>query len=189
MESKICEGYINHLKSRIDKINIKEIVLVANVIKSAITANKNIFVIGNGDSMLTAKHLVGDLLLGNTLKTKIYALNNQAVLTAIPNDDEFENVFYNQLKCLMDEGDILISISSSGNSRNLIKAIDYANKIGFTIGISGFNGGYVKRKSNYKIYVKTKVGEYEITEDLHYVICHILAFLIKQGHDSHDYID
>jgi len=181
METSILNRYKNRLKCYINSIDSDEVVRIASVIKQAIDDNKTIFVVGNGGSMATAIHFAEDLMLGNKFKTKVMCLNNVSVLTAISNDYTYEQVFEKQLVNLMEKGDILITISCSGASPNLKRAIGHVKKLGgTTISISGFHGGDTKRKSDYSIYARTEVGDYEATEDLHYIICHMIARLIKE---------
>lgn len=171
--------YKNKLHTYIDNIDHEQVNNVVKVLRRAIEDRKMIYVAGNGGSMATAIHFAEDMMLGNNHSVKTLTLSNISTLTAISNDIEYNEVFLEQLRKLMEEGDILFCISASGNSRNLINAIQFANKKGETIGLSGFNGGEIKRASTHHIYTKTKVGEYELTEDLHYIICHMIACLIR----------
>ena len=179
MKTEEIEKYLAEVKSYIDSINRKEIAKAANIIWSTIESGHKIFIVGNGGSASIAMHFAEDLLLGNSLKGKVFHLSNIANLTAISNDFKYEDVFVKQLEKYMDPGDLLITISCSGLSANVIKAIEYANKIGYTLSISGFHGGWSKRNSDYYIYVRTKVGSYEATEDVLAIICHTIARIIK----------
>jgi len=180
MENKIVSDYIKRIKGYIDEINIKDIVKASKIIMDTINSGKKIFIIGNGGSMATAMHFAEDLLLGNKLKGKVFHLSNVSAITAVSNDFSYEDVFVKQLEKLMDDGDLLITISCSGLSNNLIKAIEYANKKGYTLSISGFHGGYTKRNADFHIFVRTEVGDYETTEDIQLMICHMIARLIKE---------
>ena len=173
------DKYIEEIHKYVDNISLDEIRVATDMIKATIDDNKKIFIIGNGGSMATAMHLADDLMLGNDLKVKVFHLSNQSSMTAIANDNDYVDVFSLQLKNMMDTGDLLIAISCSGNSANVCKAIEYANTIGKTIGITGFHGGYVKANSTFNVFVKTQVGEYEITEDIHYIICHMMTVELK----------
>ena len=108
---------------------------------------------------------------------KIQSLNdNPSVITAIANDTGYENTFVNQLKIHFKKGDILIVLSASGNSLNLIKACNWVKKKnGKTVGILGFDGGKLLRICNLNIHIKTKKNEYGPVEDAQLVINHILA--------------
>ena len=105
--------------------------------------------------------------------------DNQAVITAIGNDDGYENIFLQQLQTQAKENDILVAISASGNPPNVIKAIDWANDNGLsTVGLSAFDGGQLAKKSNLNIHVP-QVGEYGPAEDLHMVICGLVGSFFR----------
>jgi D-sedoheptulose 7-phosphate isomerase len=144
--------------------------------------NANIYIIGNGGSSLIAQHFATDLINLNRLNLnfKAHSLNaNNGIITAISNDLGYENIFSNQLKSLSTKDDVLISISSSGNSQNIINAIDYANNKGLTtISLVGFQGGKIKNKSKYCIHVK--VNNYGIVETLHNLVIHYIINQIKE---------
>jgi D-sedoheptulose 7-phosphate isomerase len=102
--------------------------------------------------------------------------DNQAVITAIANDDGYENIFLQQLQTLAKPGDTIVCISASGNSKNLICAIEYAKKHDiFVVGMTAFDGGYLKENCDLNIHVPTKVGEYGPAEDLHMVVCGLVG--------------
>ncbi len=106
---------------------------------------------------------------------------NSSILTALSNDIGYDLVFVEQLKPLLQENDIVFSISASGNSPNVVKAIEYANSVGaITIGLSGFDGGRMKSACQKSIHIQTDYDEYELVEDIHHAICHMLASYLKQ---------
>ena len=123
-------------------------------------------------------------MLQSTKKVRIIALSEVPAITAIANDYSYEEVFSKQLEKLMDDDDILVSITASGNSKNIIKAILYANTKGTTISLTGFDGGMVKKISNYSLHVSTQPKDYEATEDIHLVILHIISCIIKEGFEA-----
>jgi len=102
--------------------------------------------------------------------------DNNAVITAIANDDGYENIFLQQLQTQAKPGDSMVCISASGNSKNLIKAVEWskANQI-YTISLTAFDGGYLKQNTDLNIHVPTKIGEYGPAEDLHMVICGLIG--------------
>ena len=106
--------------------------------------------------------------------------DNQAVITAIGNDDGYENIFLQQLQTQAKAGDVLVAISASGNSPNIIKAINWSknNKI-VTVGLSAFDGGELARLSDLNIHVPTQIGEYGPAEDLHMVICGLVGSFFR----------
>ena len=181
MEEDSLVEYKSRLEAYLKAVDHQEILKAIQLILDRIKNGNKIFIIGNGGSAATAMHFAEDLLLGNELGAKVFHLSNISNLTAISNDYSYEDVYVKQLEKLMDDNDLLITISCSGLSNNLIKAIDFARKKGYTLSISGFHGGYTKRHADYSIHTRTKVGDYETTEDIHYIICHMIARLI---HDS-----
>jgi len=177
----MLEEYKKKLIGYIQNIDTGEILKVARIIKKTALRGNKIFVIGNGGSIANAMHFSEDMLLNTTLKTIVIRLDNVSVITAISNDYSYEDVFVRQLENLFDEGDLLISISASGLSSNLVKAIEYVDKLGNSISISGFHGGQTRKKAMHNVFVETKVGDYEETEDLHLIICHMITKCIKEG--------
>ncbi len=175
---KKVENYISKLKLTLDNINAKEVEEIVNVFKKCKKERKNIYVFGNGGSGSTASHMVCDLLkgcsFGKNNRFKIICLNdNIPTLLAYSNDINFNEVFVEQLKNYIEKGDIVLGISGSGNSLNVIKAIDFANsKNCITIGFTGFDGGKLKKICKYSI--NANVNDMQISEDIHLVILHIL---------------
>ena len=178
------KNYFNYLKVLIDQLAIEAVGKFIEMILEARENNKTIFFIGNGGSASTASHFVNDISLGSRQFEKPFRAtslcDNQAVITAIGNDDGYENIFLQQLQTQAKENDILVAISASGNSPNVIKAIDWANDNGLsTVGLSAFDGGQLAKKSNLNIHVPTQVGEYGPAEDLHMVICGLVGSFFR----------
>ena len=142
-----------------------------------------IFSCGNGGSSAISDHFVCDFLKGASTDSAIQPIihsftSNTPTLTAVANDISYEDVFSFQLEKYAKKKDILICISSSGNSPNIVKAIKSAKKIGIkTISFVGFDGGEAKRISDFCIHIKTK--NYGIAEDIHQSLMHILAQYIR----------
>lgn len=176
------EEYILKLKMTLDLMDKKEIFKLKNIFENTKKQNSQIFTFGNGGSGSTASHMVCDILkgcsYGKTDRYKIMCLNdNIPTLLAYSNDVSYDEVFIEQLKNYMSSGDLVIGISGSGNSKNVIKAIDYANDNGaITIGFTGFNGGLLKDKSQISIHVP--IDDMQITEDLHIIVMHMLYKLL-----------
>lgn len=106
--------------------------------------------------------------------------NNLSTLTAIANDYSYDDVFLHQVKSMLDKHDVLITISGSGNSTNVIKAAEYAkSKNNLVISMVGFDGGKLKKISDYSFHVA--VDNMQISEDLHLFFCHIISTLIRQN--------
>jgi D-sedoheptulose 7-phosphate isomerase len=184
VESFINE-YMSYLTNIIFSIDIASFAQVAKILGQARENRNKIFICGNGGSAATASHIAEDLALGPKKRghqpfRTISLTDNSASITAIGNDDGFEEIFVRQLENLFDTGDIVIGISASGNSPDIIKALDYANNHrGISIGLTGFDGGQMKNISQYTIHIPTGPGEYEPVEDAHMIIGHILGSYFK----------
>jgi D-sedoheptulose 7-phosphate isomerase len=140
-----------------------------------------VFVAGNGGSSATASHWVNDLskatLRSGRAPFRVHGLtDNVPWLTALANDEGYERVFAGQLENFAQIGDVLIVISSSGNSPNLLRAVELARQRGvFTIGVLGFEGGLLKHHTDDCLVVKTEKGAYALVEPAHEMICHIVT--------------
>jgi len=160
---------------------------ILTVLKGSIKNNQQIFVGGNGGSAALALHYVCDLSKGanknwaeNFNRYRAICLsNNIGYMTAISNDSDYNDVFKQQLINLASPNDILILISSSGNSPNVIEALKYAKESGLiTIGISGFDGGELKSHCDYSAHVN--YPSYEVCEDIHSIFGHFLAICLRE---------
>ena len=170
-------NYISELISQLDRSNISQ--FVDHVL--GVRDNKQtIFFLGNGGSASTASHFVNDISLGsrqfeNPFRA-VSLCDNQAVITAIANDDGYENIFLQQLQTQAKPGDSMVCISASGNSQNLVKAVEWSKANGiYTISLTAFDGGYLKQHTDLNIHVPTKIGEYGPAEDLHMVMCGLIG--------------
>lgn len=179
------KNYISQLVQMLQKTDIEKIEKIINTLEKV---KGKIYIIGNGGSAAIASHMVNDLGVG--LKRRgiknfdVESLSdNTPVCTAISNDIGYENIFKMQLKNKITKKDILIAISSSGNSPNIVKAIKYAKKKKATvIGLSGFDGGKLKKLCDISFHVETKKGSYGIVEDMHSIVNHIIySYYIDRG--------
>ena len=177
---KFSDEYLEYLTTLIAQLDRSAISQFADLLLQSRENKTTTFFLGNGGSASTATHFVNDVSLGSRQFKKpfraISLCDNQAVITAIANDDGYENIFLQQLQTLATPGDTIVCISASGNSKNLIKAIEYAreNNI-YVVGLTAFDGGYLKDNCDLNIHVPTKIGEYGPAEDLHMVICGLVG--------------
>ena len=171
-------AYYEREKKAIDSLDRKEINDTMNALMDAYERGATIYVMGNGGSSATASHMVCDFNKGTCYeldkKFKFVCLNdNIPILMAIANDDSFENVFVYQLKDRLKKEDVVLAISGSGNSHNVIKAVDYAKEVGATIiGVTGYSGGKLRQKADFFLHVP--VDDMQITEDLHMGFDHLI---------------
>jgi D-sedoheptulose 7-phosphate isomerase len=176
---KIYFEHLNYIFKNIDRNKIKNLSLL---LEKSRKNNSNVFVVGNGGSAVNATAMSNDLgfdILKKTKKKtfKVFSLtDNNAISTAISNDIGFENIFTSQLKILFEKNDLLIVMSVSGNSKNLLNCAKWVRKKqGKVFGILGCNGGKLKRFCNDSIIIPSKIGEFGPVEDLQLIINHILA--------------
>ena len=178
-------GYLNYLSQVLSKFNVEEISAFVKVLVEARERGAQIFFMGNGGSATTASHFANDLAIGTRSWSKPFRAmslaDNQAIVTAISNDDGYENIFVTQLQALMKKEDAVVAISASGNSKNLVKALDYANSNGVTtVGITSFDGGQLGQIAKLRVHVPANKGEYGPAEDAHMVLNHIIgAYLLR----------
>ena len=174
------KSYIDYLSSVLNNISLTDIEKFVEVLLEARERESSIFFIGNGGSAATASHFANDIAIGTRTYEKpfraISLCDNQAVITAIANDDGYEEIFSQQLQVLLKMQDVVVAISASGNSPNLLDAIDTAKKMNaITVGISAFDGGKMKEMVDVSIHVPTEKGEYGPAEDAHMVLDHLVS--------------
>ena len=181
---KFLNKYLLDLSNSIKQSNINELEKVPIKILETIKKNGTIYVCGNGGSAAIANHYVCDyskfLRQHSKLKPKVISLsNNMEIITAISNDISYDEIFKYQAENLFEKNDLLIIISSSGNSKNIRKLLKFSKKKGIkVIGFSGFDGGYLKKSSNISVHISAK--NYGISEDAHHILMHIiLQYLIS----------
>ena len=179
--SKI-DMFLNRLTEVIKYLNLDEINTFMNILLNARDTGKTIFIMGNGGSAATASHFCCDFNKGlsynQSSKFKFICLNdNIPTMMAYANDVSYDNIFVEQLKNFLTPGDLVIGVSGSGNSKNILKAIDYANKNDAeTIGLIGFNGGKLKQKVKHSVHVN--IDDMQITEIIHMSLCHMIYSIL-----------
>ena len=167
------------------KENYEELEKIFNVLKNARDAGNQVFVMGNGGSASTASHFVADLLktsiTNENRRFKAISLSdNIPVLLAWSNDESYDTIFSNQLENFVEKDDVVIGISGSGNSKNVLNAIQLANKKhATTIGLNGKGGG--KLSEIVKINLTVKSDDMLTIETIHLLICHLLTTMIRSN--------
>lgn len=183
------QAYRDKVYSLYSKVSDIEIQKLVDTILGVIRNGKTIYVLGNGGSASTASHFVTDL---NNIKKrcniniKAHSLvDNTSIITAIANDNSFEHIFENQLTNRVDVGDLVLSISASGNSPNLINAVSYSNSVGaISASLLGFDGGTLKTISTIFCHINSAQNAYGPVEDIHLSICHYLALRIESYYEK-----
>ena len=179
------QKYIELEKQVLDNLASDAINEVMNVLENARLKRKRIFICGNGGSASTASHLECDFNKGisyeQEIKYDIECLSdNVPMMMAIANDIGYDDIFVVPLRNKLKKGDVLIGISGSGNSKNVLRAVEYANSLGATtISFTGYDGGKLKRISRYNIHVN--VDNMQIVEDVHLVLNHMMMYILAQS--------
>ena len=180
--------YLSELTAIIERIDTQTIREIADCLVQAHSRDAQIFVLGNGGSASTASHWACDLGKGTVVpgerRYRIISLtDNNAVITAYANDVSYEDVFVEQLKNLVNPGDVVVGISASGNSENVLRAIRHGNDIGATtIGVTGFGGGKLAKMSDIAFIADSH--DYGQVEDLHLILNHILRICLYEALDT-----
>ena len=175
-----ARGYLRRLAAVLEALDPAAIARAAEAMWQAREAGRRIFFLGNGGSAATASHFANDVGIGTrTGGAPFKALSltdNTAVLTCLANDLGYESVFVEQLRLHLEPGDVVVAISASGNSPNVLRAIDLARERGnLTIGLTGFDGGALRERVQIALHVPTERGEYGPVEDAHMVLDHLIS--------------
>lgn len=180
------ESYLSELVNSIKLSKINQIEKASTKILETVKKKGTIFVCGNGGSAAISNHYVCDYLKflrqHTKLKPKVISLSsNLETITAISNDFSYDQIFKYQAESLFEKNDLVIIISSSGNSKNVKELVKYSKKKGVKIiGFSGFKGGYLKKYSDISIHIPA--DNYGISEDSHHILMHIILqyLILKQ---------
>ena len=186
---EFIQDYISALQLTMDQLPRQSIADVIDRLQQARTTGNQVFILGNGGSASTASHFACDLAKNTRQEglphfRVIGLTDNMAMFSALANDEGYENVFSEQLASLVRPGDIVIAISASGNSRNVINAAEAAQRCDATvIGFTGFDGGHLRQLANINIHVDSNIIEH--VEDIHLMLEHLIVKTIKtQGQPS-----
>ncbi|MFA7342846.1 MAG: SIS domain-containing protein [Terrimicrobiaceae bacterium] len=185
-----ADGYLEYLRLLLGKVDAGEVAGFIRVLLEARECGATVFFIGNGGSAATASHFANDLAIGTNDYEKpfraVSLADNAAIMTAIGNDHGFEEIFVRQLKVLGKKGDVVVAISASGNSPNLVRAFEHSSSAGIrTVAITAFDGGRLKQMADSGIHIPTGQKEYGPAEDIHLILDHLvgayLMRLVKNG--------
>ena len=186
-------GYLEHMSSMLRALDTAAVCRLIGCLEESCDKGQQVFLIGNGGSAAVASHVAADLG-PNTLAEgkepfRVVSLNESIEsLTAIANDSGYENVFAYQLRCHLCPGDLVIAFSVSGNSENIIRAVQTAKAMGaFTVGLTGFDGGRLKSACDLSIHFPSSRDEYGPVEELFACVGHIVTgyLTMRRGRNLH----
>lgn len=180
-------GYCNYLGELLGSLDYSEIEKVAQLIFEKYKSGQTIFLAGNGGSAATASHFALDLAqccppeAENRFRA-VSLTDNAPWLTALANDIGYEEVFTGQIKNLLRKNDLLVVISASGNSPNVVAAVRLTKELGgVTVGVVGFDGGELAQICDHVIHVRSHKGEYGPVEDIHLVLDHMITSYLRMS--------
>lgn len=182
-QKNLIKSYFDREIEAIKKLNLEDINAAVQAIWAAYEREATIYIFGNGGSAATASHYASDFNKGISEKKEkkfnFVCLNdNYAMLMAVANDISYDEVFRFPLINKLKPTDLVIGISGSGNSKNVIRAVEYAKEIGApVIGITGYHGGKLKELADY--HMDVMVDDMQISEDLHMVFDHMMYFVMN----------
>jgi D-sedoheptulose 7-phosphate isomerase len=185
-------SYVDYLHKLLSQLDGKTVDEVANVFLEARKNGKTIYFVGNGGSASTASHFCQDLAqLGNKAKCEGFRVlsltDNVSYITAAGNDYGYESIFTRQMEFLFNEGDVLVAISASGNSPNVVNATKLAQERGgVAVALVGFDGGELGKLADHSIRLQTPKGEYGPVEDAHMILDHIITTYLMHKLKSHE---
>jgi D-sedoheptulose 7-phosphate isomerase len=183
--------YLQAVQATINNLDPLVLANFAGHLEAAYNNNQSIYVIGNGGSAANASHFAQDLAKGiffdapvaKTMKA-ISLTDNIAHITAIANDTGYQNIFSAQLNTYAQDSDVLICISGSGNSENIVEAVKAAKqKNMFVIGVTGFDGGQLKTMANFSVHVP--LNEMCTVESIHSIIFHLIVLELRERLAGH----
>jgi D-sedoheptulose 7-phosphate isomerase len=174
--------YIDDERDALQRLDVGKINEALNLLVETKANHGHIYIFGNGGSASTASHFQNDFNKGVSLhlyeRFRFHCLNdNVATMMAIANDISYDDIFYFQLENILEPNDIIIAISASGNSTNVIKAVEYAKSLNNkVIGLTGYDGGVLGRQSD--IHLNVPINSMQITEDIHMTFDHLMMSVL-----------
>lgn len=180
--SKQIREYMDMEIETLKEIDLEEVNRAMNLLERTRAKGNRVYVFGNGGSAATAAHMEVDFNKGVSEKLEykysFHCLNNNlAVIMAIGNDNGYDRIFEQQLENKLCEDDVILAISGSGNSENVIKAVEYARKQGCKIiGMTGYSGGKLRALSDVSLHVP--LDNMQIAEDVHLIFNHMMMYVL-----------
>ena len=185
LRTQLYSQYIAELKQTLDRLPLPAVEAAVKRVVTAWKSNGQVFVMGNGGSAATAMHMACDLTKNTAIpghrRLRALSLNdNMALFSALSNDCQYENVFAEQIRTLADEGDVVIAISASGNSPNILNGVGVAKERGaVTVGFCGYSGGRLASMVDIPIVVPNHCIEQ--IEDIHMMLEHMMTVAVRES--------
>jgi len=183
-----AQGYVRALTASLQSVDLGKVTSIIEILWKAYENDRQIFFLGNGGSAASASHIVTDLTKGalghrgDAPARPVRAISltdNLALMSAWANDVGYDSVFLGQLRTYLRPEDVVVAISASGNSENVLRAIRFAREAGATtIGLAGFGGGKLAKLTNPCIVVDS--NHYGVVEDVHMQLGHIICYYFRQ---------
>jgi D-sedoheptulose 7-phosphate isomerase len=189
---ELAARYLRDLARLMAVVDLDAIARIVGLLRAARDEGGTIYIAGNGGSAATASHWANDLgkatkCAGRSCIRVMCLSDNTPWLTALANDEGYERVFAGQLDNFAGPGDALIVLSASGNSPNLVQAVELANERGLTtIALLGFDGGLLKDHVREYLWLPTEKGAYGLVESGHSVLCDIVTTCLMEDTDAGD---
>lgn len=182
--AEYARRYLQYAQELLGSVDHAQVAAFIDALLETRARGKRIYFIGNGGSAATASHFANDLAIGTrswTCPFRVMSLtDNVALLSALANDYGYDGIFAAQLRVLMEAGDLVVAISVSGNSPNILTAVEWAKANGAgTIGLTGFDGGKLRQMVDIVVHVPTRTGEYGPVEDVHMIFDHLVATYLR----------
>jgi D-sedoheptulose 7-phosphate isomerase len=185
LKQEFAISYLSRVRELINNLNISTIEQIINTLLEARERGSSIYFMGNGGSAATASHFANDLRIGSQIPGRkpfkaVSLTDNISIMTALANDEGYENIFVRQLEGTVQMGDVVFALSVSGNSPNVLKAVRYAKENGAkTIGCTGFEGGQLKNMTDINLHMPTDYGDYGPVEDVFTILGHLIYTYMK----------
>jgi len=184
-KAAVLEEHIEAVRAALSRIPMPDVTRVVDAVRAAHRQDRHVYILGNGGSASTATHFACDLSKATVVegrpRLRVTSLtDNVALLTAWANDTSYDNVFAEPVRSLVNPGDLVIAISASGNSPNVLKGIDAARERGaVTVGLVGCNGGRLRQQVDICVHVQNH--DYGVVEDCHLVLEHAITASVREG--------
>lgn len=193
-KSDFATRYLAYLSELLAQLDVEVIEQIIDAFVEAGERENTIYFIGNGGSAATASHFASDIAFNTRAPgikpiRAVSLVDNQAVVTALANDEGYDKIFIRQLEGVLQSGDVVVALSVSGNSPNVVEAVRYAKEMGaMAIGCTGFDGGALRPMVDLNLHVPTPRGEYGPVEDIFQILDHLIYTYLRlerRGHLAH----